>query len=90
MEQTFNELQNIEGQEGILVLTIGGNSVKTSGTFNEGDPILKRLLFSIVCDVRGVLEDEPLKRITLTQANTNYLLTVDNDYIYVVQTGRFR
>jgi len=87
------DLEQVRGQTGSAVLDLAdGKVVKSSGDLDvahEGTANTLMRLYRIMEDATKCVEDEVegLKRITVSFADSNYVLTASDKHVYIVRVN---
>ena len=84
------DLEQVRGQTGTAVLDMEGKVCKSSGDLDaahEGTANTLMRLYRIMEDANKCVEEEGLKRITVSFADSNYILTASEKHIYIVRVN---
>ena len=84
------DLESVQGHTGSAVLDLEGKVLKASGDLaatQDGAANTLMCLFRIMEDASKCIEDEGLKRITVSFSDCNYILTATAEHVYIVKAN---
>jgi len=89
-EEVFNKLQEVDQQTGVMILSAGGEILKSSGELKDSK--YAKSILQMVLDTKGLLESsqelskQALHRVIVSFKERQYAITVASNLIFVVQS----
>ena len=80
-------LESVANQIGTAILDNEGNMLSCTGEM-QGRPEICRYIYNILLETGKCLQQEPLKRLTISYADYSYLATIGKDQIYIVKVNQ--
>ena len=82
------DLDSVPNQIGTAVLsTVDGKILQSTGAFCDDDgSVVCRNIYRMLLDSAKCLEDEPLRRLSISFTDYNYVVTLGKKNLYIVKT----
>ncbi len=81
------QLEAVPNQTGTAVLDVDGNVLSSSGELAQRPDILLNI-YNILLESGKCLQNEPLKRVTISYSDYSYLATIGKGQIYIVKVNQ--
>jgi len=78
------DLERIPSQIGTAILDSDGKVLKVTGDISQNQDVCSTI-YKILLDTSKCLDKEPMKRISISFTDHNYVVTVGKNHVYIVK-----